>query len=61
MCGSSVCEAAIPRRWADRTLEGGTATSDCVTRPTPSGWRLAGFHGSAGSEVDKLGFIYTAR
>lgn len=43
----------------DRTLEGGTPTDDCVTRVTPPGWRLAGFHGRAGDEVDKLGFLYT--
>ncbi|WP_030171535.1 jacalin-like lectin [Spirillospora albida] len=44
-----------------RVLEGGTTTSDCVTRTAPAGWRLAGFHGRSGAEVDKLGFIYTAR
>ncbi|MHB9857218.1 jacalin-like lectin [Streptomyces sp. YIM S03343] len=43
------------------TLAGGTTTSDCVTRTTPSGWQLAGFHGRSGDEVDKIGFIYTQR
>jgi len=44
-----------------RSLAGGTTTSDCVTRTAPSGWQLAGFHGRAGDEVDKIGFIYTQR
>ncbi|MFJ8506387.1 jacalin-like lectin [Streptomyces avermitilis] len=43
------------------SLAGGTTTSDCVTRTAPSGWQLAGFHGRAGDEVDKVGFIYTQR
>ncbi|ACY98716.1 MULTISPECIES: jacalin-like lectin [Thermomonospora] len=42
-------------------LSGGTTTSDCLTRTTPPGWQLAGFHGRSGAEVDKLGFIYTRR
>ncbi|MFJ8082891.1 jacalin-like lectin [Streptomyces sp. NPDC096205] len=44
-----------------RTLAGGTTTSDCVTRTAPSGWQIAGFHGRAGAEIDKIGFIYTRR
>lgn len=44
-----------------RTLAGGATTSDCVTRTAPTGWQIAGFHGRAGDEVDKLGFIYTKR
>ncbi|MFE1288916.1 jacalin-like lectin [Streptomyces sp. NPDC058751] len=44
-----------------RTLSGGTTTSDCVTRTAPDGWQIAGFHGRAGDEVDKIGFIYTRR
>ncbi|MFH9548422.1 jacalin-like lectin [Streptomyces sp. NPDC017435] len=44
-----------------RSLSGGTTTSDCVTRTAPSGWQLAGFHGRAADEVDKLGFIFTKR
>ena len=43
------------------SLAGGTVTSDCVTRTAPPGWQLAGFHGRAGDEVDKIGFIYTQR
>ncbi|WP_246002245.1 jacalin-like lectin [Allorhizocola rhizosphaerae] len=42
-----------------RTLAGGTATANMVTYTAPPGWRLAGFHGRAGSEMDKLGLIYT--
>ncbi|MDX3635049.1 jacalin-like lectin [Streptomyces europaeiscabiei] len=44
-----------------RSLSGGTTTSDCVTRTVPSGWQIAGFHGRAGDEIDKLGFLYTQR
>ncbi|MGW3916863.1 jacalin-like lectin [Streptomyces sp. NPDC005070] len=44
-----------------RSLAGGTTTSDCVTRTAPSGRQLAGFHGRAGDEVDKIGFISTQR
>ncbi|MDQ0688375.1 hypothetical protein QFZ56_007338 [Streptomyces achromogenes] len=44
-----------------RSLSGGTTTSDCVTRTAPSGWQVAGFHGRAGGEIDKLGLIYTKR
>jgi len=44
-----------------RTLAGGTTTSDCVTRTAPTGWQIAGFHGRAGDEVDKIGFVYTQR
>ncbi|WP_416978862.1 jacalin-like lectin [Streptomyces sp. T028] len=43
------------------TLAAGTTTSDCVTRTAPSGWQIAGFHGRAGDELDKIGFIYTKR
>lgn len=44
-----------------RTLAGGTTTSDCVTRTAPSGWQIAGFHGRSGTEVDKVGLLYTRR
>ncbi|MEH0474629.1 jacalin-like lectin [Streptomyces sp. B21-097] len=44
-----------------RSLAGGTATSDCVTRTAPSGWQVAGFHGRAADELDKLGLLYTKR
>jgi jacalin-like lectin domain-containing protein/endonuclease/exonuclease/phosphatase family protein len=42
-----------------RALAGGSTTSDCVTRTAPAGWQITGFHGRAGDEVDKLGFVYT--
>ncbi len=41
-----------------RSLAGGTSTSNTVTYTAPAGWRLAGFYGRSGSEVDKLGLIY---
>ncbi|HWS33505.1 MAG TPA: jacalin-like lectin, partial [Actinoplanes sp.] len=43
------------------SIAGGTTTSDCVTRTAPSGFQIAGFHGRAGAEVDKLGLIYSRR
>ncbi|MFD5828916.1 jacalin-like lectin [Lentzea sp. NPDC060358] len=42
-----------------RTLTGGTATSDSTTFTAPPGFRIAGFHGRAGSEIDSLGVICT--
>jgi endonuclease/exonuclease/phosphatase family metal-dependent hydrolase len=42
-----------------RTLTGGTATADAVTYTAPAGYRIAGFTGRAGTELDKLGVIYT--
>ncbi|WP_129787666.1 jacalin-like lectin [Promicromonospora panici] len=44
-----------------RTLAGGTETGDCTTYTAPSGWQIAGFHGRSGSELDKVGVIYTRR
>ena len=44
-----------------RTLAGGTSTGDCTTYTAPSGWQIAGFHGRAGNELDKVGVIYTRR
>jgi endonuclease/exonuclease/phosphatase family metal-dependent hydrolase len=43
------------------TLAGGSATSDCTTYTAPAGWQIAGFHGRAGDEVDKIGFVFTRR
>ncbi|WP_328477354.1 jacalin-like lectin [Actinoplanes sp. NBC_00393] len=43
------------------SIAGGTTTADCVTRTAPSGWQIAGFHGRAGTAVDRAGFIYTRR
>ncbi|MEV8443444.1 jacalin-like lectin [Actinosynnema sp. NPDC051121] len=42
-----------------RTVAAGTPTADAVTFTAPAGWHIAGFTGRAGSEVDKLGVIYT--
>lgn len=44
-----------------RTLAGGSATGDCTTYTAPSGWQIAGFHGRAGDELDKVGVIHTRR
>jgi endonuclease/exonuclease/phosphatase family metal-dependent hydrolase len=44
-----------------RTLAVGTATGSCTTYTAPSGWQIAGFHGRAGAEVDKVGVVYTRR
>ncbi|GAB2716444.1 jacalin-like lectin [Streptomyces bullii] len=41
-----------------RTLAAGTPTSDALTFTAPSGWRIVGFTGRAGTEVDKLGVLY---
>lgn len=42
-------------------IAGGSTTSDCATFSAPAGWQIAGFHGRAGDEVDKIGFVYTRR
>ena len=42
-----------------RVLSGGTQTSNTREFNIPSGWKLAGFYGNSGVEVDKLGLIYT--
>jgi endonuclease/exonuclease/phosphatase family metal-dependent hydrolase len=41
-----------------RTLAGGTTTSSSVTYTAPTGWKIVGFHGRCGTNVDKLGVIY---
>ncbi|MFE7648001.1 jacalin-like lectin [Streptomyces phaeoluteigriseus] len=41
-----------------RTLSTGTAGADARTFAAPSGWRIVGFTGRAGAEVDKLGVVY---
>ena len=41
-----------------RTLSGGNTTSDCVTYQAPAGMAIVGFHGRAGSEVDRLGVVF---
>jgi hypothetical protein len=42
----------------NRTLSGGSTTSDCATYSAPSGWQIVGFHGRAGTELDKAGVVY---
>jgi len=42
-----------------RTLSAGSQTSDAVTYTAPTGYKVAGFYGNSGDEVDKLGLIYT--
>ncbi|HEX2145233.1 MAG TPA: jacalin-like lectin [Glycomyces sp.] len=44
-----------------RTLAAGTTTGDCTTYTAPNGWQIAGFHGRAGTAVDKTGVVYTRR
>ncbi|KAI1078562.1 mannose-binding lectin [Whalleya microplaca] len=41
-----------------RTLEAGTATSDCATFTAPTGWGIVGFLGQVGDEMDQLAFVY---
>jgi endonuclease/exonuclease/phosphatase family metal-dependent hydrolase len=41
-----------------RTLATGTPTSDTTTFTAPAGWRIVGFTGRAGDEIDKLGVLY---
>lgn len=43
---------------AGRTLEAGTATSDCATFAAPNGWAIVGFLGQDGDEMDQLAFLY---
>ncbi|GAP87885.2 putative endonuclease exonuclease phosphatase family protein [Rosellinia necatrix] len=46
---------------AGRTLEAGTATSDCATFAAPDGWAIVGFLGHEGDEIDRLAFVYAPR
>lgn len=41
-----------------RTLEAGTATSDCATFTAPEGWAIVGYLGQNGDEMDQLAFVY---
>ncbi|MDN3296800.1 jacalin-like lectin [Streptomyces ficellus] len=41
-----------------RVLSAGSPTRDTVTFTAPSGWRIVGFTGRAGNEIDKLGLVY---
>lgn len=45
----------------NRTLEAGSQTSNTVTYTAPTGYKVAGFYGNSGNEVDKLGLIYTVQ
>lgn len=42
-----------------RELSVGTSTTTQVTYTAPAGWKIAGFHGRSGAEIDKLGVLYT--
>ena len=42
-----------------RTLSAGSQTSSTVTYTAPAGYKVSGFYGNSGDEVDKLGVIYT--
>jgi 1-phosphatidylinositol phosphodiesterase len=42
----------------DRSLSGGSSTSNCVTYSAPDGWQIVAFHGRSGDEIDKLGVVY---
>jgi endonuclease/exonuclease/phosphatase family metal-dependent hydrolase len=41
-----------------RTLSAGQPTSETLTATAPAGWRIAGFTGRSGNEVDRLGAIF---
>jgi len=41
-----------------RTLAAGQQTGETITATAPAGWRLAGFTGRSGDEVDRLGAIF---
>jgi hypothetical protein len=40
------------------TLSGGTSTSSTITYTAPTGYKIVGFHGRSGDELDKMGVIY---
>jgi hypothetical protein len=42
-----------------RELSTGSSTANQVTYTAPTGWKIAGFHGRSGTEIDKLGVLYT--
>ncbi len=43
----------------NRSLSGGTQTSECVSYQAPANWQISGLHGRAETELDKLGVIYS--
>lgn len=65
MCASSGDRRRITyiqfRTDRGRTLSGGRRTADCVIvgADDPLRMQVGGFHGAAGANVDRLGFIYT--
>ncbi len=42
----------------DRSIAGGTQTSNCKEFHAPERWQIIGFHGRSGNEIDKIGVIY---
>jgi len=40
-------------------VSAGTPTAETVSLTAPAGWQIAGFSGRSGTEVDKLGALYT--
>ncbi|UYQ66217.1 jacalin-like lectin [Streptomyces peucetius] len=41
-----------------RTVTAGSPAADAVTHTAPAGWRIVGFTGRSGDEIDKLGLLY---
>lgn len=41
-----------------RTLSAGQPTGETLTVTAPAGWRIAGFTGRSGTEIDRLGAIF---
>ncbi|KJK48310.1 endonuclease [Lentzea aerocolonigenes] len=44
-----------------RTLSAGQQTGETLTVTAPAGWRIAGFTGRSGDEVDRLGAIFAPK
>ncbi|MDT7782084.1 MAG: hypothetical protein QOF58_503 [Pseudonocardiales bacterium] len=44
-----------------RTLSAGQQTGETLTVTAPSGWRIAGFTGRSGDEIDRLGAIFAPK
>jgi endonuclease/exonuclease/phosphatase family metal-dependent hydrolase len=42
----------------NRSVTAGVRTGSCVTQTAPDGWRIAGFQGRSGAEVDRIGVLY---
>jgi hypothetical protein len=54
---SRIFSVSLSTNW-NRSLSGGSTTSNCTTYTAPSGWAIVGFHGRSVDEVDKLGVVY---